>query len=349
MKKLIVGLCCIAPLVVNATCNHRIYYEIVTGSKTGTYYQIGKDLAKYVAPNACINLKVLNSNGSIDNAQKLRSPEYRNVKFAIVQNDVLQELKKMATRNPRIQDLVDNLRVIAPLYNEEIHIIARADSNLTYFSDLRGKRISIGKRRSGTAMTSLLLYKELFGTEMEQTQAVNSDFDNALRDLQNRNIDAIIKVAGQPVNRLSKRMDAGASKYIKLLSYNMNGNSSYYKTVIKASSYPWLKNDIPTLSTKAYLITFNYKNPRERRYIKAFVRSLRQKLPMLQSKSSSANNTPHPKWKQVSDMCGASLPGGWKFYSVVNEVCGISSSRTNTNRRSNSQCSDFERRTGLCD
>ncbi len=38
-------------------CKNTIDYEIITGSKTGTYYQIGKNLAKYVAPNACINLK----------------------------------------------------------------------------------------------------------------------------------------------------------------------------------------------------------------------------------------------------------------------------------------------------
>jgi len=28
----------------------------MTGSKTGTYYKIGKNLVKYVTPNACINL-----------------------------------------------------------------------------------------------------------------------------------------------------------------------------------------------------------------------------------------------------------------------------------------------------
>ena len=79
------------PLIAKAACTgSMINYEIVTGSPTGTYYQIGKNLAKYVAPDACIRLKVLNTNGSVENAKKLRSGKFPNVKFAIVQNDVMQ-------------------------------------------------------------------------------------------------------------------------------------------------------------------------------------------------------------------------------------------------------------------
>ena len=338
------------PLAAQAVCSNRsINYEIVTGSPTGTYYQIGKNLAKYVAPDACIRLKVLNTHGSVDNAKKLRSSKFPNVKFAIVQNDVMQELILEAKTNKNLQDLVDKLRVIAPLYNEEIHVLSKTNSNIKTFADLKDKRISIGPQGSGTAMTSFLLYKELFGDKPDMANLSRDDFDDALRKLERGDIDAIVKVAGQPVSRLSKKMDASASRHIQLLSYDEKNSAhlpviSYYTTEIQSKNYPWLDHNVQTLSTKAFLITFDYRNPRERRYIKSFVESLRNKLPMLQHLATKGNNTPHPKWKQVKDMCGAKLPGGWKFYDVVDEVCGGSTSHF-TNR---SNCTAYEVSLGLC-
>ncbi len=335
-----------------SSCNGaKVTYDISTGSKTGTYYQIGLNLAKYIAPQSCIKLNVLNSNGSMDNVFKLISAN--NIKFAIVQNDVLQELKRLAKiGNKKAKKLVKNLRVITPLYNEEIHIIAKAGSDIKTFANLKGKTISIGKQKSGTAMTSYLLYKELFGTELKN--AKTQKFDDALRDLQRGTVDAIIKVGGQPVLRLSKDMTKDSAKYIKLLSYNekddnQNPIESYYTADIKSSSYPWLEEDVPTLSTKAFLITYNYRNLREKTYIKKFIKSLKDNLPSMQKNATKALDTPHLKWKEVTTECNPALPGGWKYYDGVNEICG-KISRTNETKTSkaSSSCSQRDKALGLC-
>jgi TRAP transporter TAXI family solute receptor len=349
MKKIILSLGIGLPLLLNATCSQYIAYEIATGSKTGTYFQIGKNLAKYIAPDACIKLKVLNTKGSMDNAYKLRSPKYKKLKFAIVQNDVLQELEKFANKgNQKAKNLVDNLRVLIPLYDEEIHIISKVGSGIKDFGDLKGKVLSIGKKKSGTTMTSFLLYKELFDTDLEYFQ--NESFDQALLSLEKGDVDAIIKVAGQPVARMSKQMDKSASKHIQLLSYdernsNHNPITSYYTADIYAKNYPWLNHDTPTLSTKAYLITFNYTNPREKNNIKNFVQSIRKHLSAMQKNATTSQNTPHPKWKQVSDPCTAKLPGGWKFYSAVEEICGGSGASKVSVK---AKCTSYEKSLGLC-
>jgi len=46
--------------------------------------------------------------------------------------------------------LINNIVVIKPLYNEEIHILTRKDSPIKSFSDLKGKKIFAGKPKSGT-------------------------------------------------------------------------------------------------------------------------------------------------------------------------------------------------------
>src|SRR6185312_17508583 len=51
----------------DATQLPRIEYKIVTASERGTYIQIGRDLARFVAPAAGIKLEVLPSAGSAEN------------------------------------------------------------------------------------------------------------------------------------------------------------------------------------------------------------------------------------------------------------------------------------------
>ncbi|MEQ1518261.1 MAG: TAXI family TRAP transporter solute-binding subunit, partial [Usitatibacteraceae bacterium] len=95
-------------------------YKIVTASQKGTYYAIGVDLAKFVAPGADINLEVLPTDGSAANIKLLRYEP--GVKFAVVQADVYQAfLDKAGGGNAEAASIIRPLRVILPLYNTEIH------------------------------------------------------------------------------------------------------------------------------------------------------------------------------------------------------------------------------------
>src|SRR5258707_7689609 len=93
--------------------------KIVTASPRGTYIQIGRDIASIVAPSADIELEVLPSAGSAENVRRLRYEP--GVKFAIVQSDVYQAfLDQAAGGNAEANKIIRPLRVIMPLYNEEI-------------------------------------------------------------------------------------------------------------------------------------------------------------------------------------------------------------------------------------
>ena len=74
-------------------------YKIVTASERGTYIQIGRNLAEFVAPSADIELDALPSAGSAENVKRLRFEP--GVKFALVQSDVYQAfLDQAANGNP---------------------------------------------------------------------------------------------------------------------------------------------------------------------------------------------------------------------------------------------------------
>ena len=91
----------------------QVPYKIVTASARGTYIQIGRDLAKFVAPDAGIDLEAVPSAGSAENVQRLRHEP--GVKFALVQSDVYQAfLDQAAGGNAEAREMIVPLRLIMP-------------------------------------------------------------------------------------------------------------------------------------------------------------------------------------------------------------------------------------------
>ena len=77
-------------------------FKIATADAKGTYFAIGADLAKMVAPAADIELEVMPTDGSAANIKHLRYDQ--GVKFAIVQADVYQAfVERGAGGNARLQ------------------------------------------------------------------------------------------------------------------------------------------------------------------------------------------------------------------------------------------------------
>ncbi len=54
---------------------------------------------------------------------------------------------------------VENLRAVAMLYVDSMHLVARADSGIAAVGDLKGKRVSLGGPDSGTLIDSRLVLK----------------------------------------------------------------------------------------------------------------------------------------------------------------------------------------------
>src|SRR3954469_948467 len=153
-------------------------FKIVTADQRGTYFAIGADLAKLVAPGADIALEVMPTDGSAANIRHLRFDT--GVKFAIVQADVYQAFVERSEHNREAARIIGPLRVILPLYNTEIHYIARADSPLNYLHDLKDAKVNGGLVGSGAAFITHTLYRMMFGSPMPQANATFMPNDEAL-------------------------------------------------------------------------------------------------------------------------------------------------------------------------
>jgi TRAP transporter TAXI family solute receptor len=290
------------------------HYKITTGPERGTYIQIGQDLAKWVAQPIGIDLEVMPSKGSAENVQRMRYEA--GVKLALVQSDVYQAYVDMADAgNADAGTTIRPLRLIMPLYNEEIYFVVRNDSPLKTINEIKDKVISVGLIGSGTAQSATTLYKLMFGTTIPDQNAQHLSNEDALAALIVKKIDVAIVVAGQPA-KLFTDMNPDLLAQIRFLRVDPNApetaraEQTYFPATIRTSSYPnWLKEDVPTFTVKAFLVTYDYGLRDTVGNLNRFADSLCDNFDNLQEHG-------HPKWKQVK-LELPSLGKGWQYYPPV--------------------------------
>ena len=323
-----------------------VEYKIVTADPKGTYYAIGQDLAKYVAPDAGVELPVLPTDGSAANIKHLRYDP--GVKFAIVQADVYQAfIDRAAAGNRDAAAMIGALRVILPLYNTEIHFIARADSPMNYLHEMRDAKINGGLVGSGAAFITHTLYRMMFGRPIpEANDSFLSNAEALAKLISDKSVDVVVVAAGQPAPLIAN-MRPEAQKFIKLLKFDPSHPSAklpltvYTQSVVRAESYPnLLQESFTTVAVGAYLVTYNFATPETSSHLARFARALCSNFPTLQAKG-------HPKWREVS-LSLPKLSPGWTYYSPAARQISACAVPTKPRARAKA-CSAEERILGLCE
>jgi len=323
-------------------------FKIVTASERGTYIQIGRDIATFIAPDANIELEVLPSAGSAENVRRLRFEQ--GVKFALVQSDVYQAfLDQAAGGNTEAGTIIRPLRVIMPLYNEEIYFLVRADSPMNFIHEIRNAKINAGALRSGTALTTATLYRLMYGTTIpEENASFLSNEEALVKLISDKSLDVVAVIAGQPAKLLAD-MKPEARQFIRMLKFDPNHTASkaalktYFPATVRAASYPnLLTEDVSGLAVKAFLVTYDYNLKQTTKYLADFARSLCKNFPELQAKG-------HPKWREV-ELAQPNLGQGWFYYPPMARemrAC-ISAKPQATKALSVKPCSQQEQILGLC-
>ena len=352
MNQFIFGTLLAAGMLCNAsTAAAAVDYKIVTASERGTYIRIGRDLAEFVAPAADIKLEVLPSAGSADNARRLRYEP--GVKLALVQSDVYQSYVDLAAGgNAAARTLIRPLRVIMPLYNEEIHFVVRADSERNFIHEINNAKLNAGEQGSGTALTSATLYRLMFRQALPEASTSYLSNEEALAKLvTDKSVDVVAVVAGQPA-KLFVDMKPESRKLIKLLKFDPNHASSkavletYFQANLRASNYAnLLTTDIAGLAVKAFLVTYEFQRKETGTNLRNMARSLCQNFQALQEKG-------HPKWREV-DLALPELGRGWMYYAPTTRelracIAAKPPLETRVKAQPSKACAQQERILGLC-
>jgi uncharacterized protein len=305
LRKLLAALPLVLLLAVPARAAE-LEKNIMTGGATGTYIKIGRDIAGL--GKACgQTLNVVESAGSLENFSGVRNR--KNTQFGIVQNDVLEYLKTFEANDAEIQQAVRGVRIMFPLYNEEVHVLAKND--IKSMADLSGRKVAVGVKDSGTYLTSSLMLDIL---QVKNVQKVELNPDKALPQLQSGEIDAFFYVAGAPASLFQGDTIDGAKFHLVPIT-EAPLLATYIPAKIEAGTYSFEKQPVDTVAVKAVLMTFDYDKKRNA-YHRDSCKAVADFSNYIITNLDKLQATGHPKWKTV-DL--TAVPPGWKVGVCVKE------------------------------
>jgi len=150
-----------------------------------------------------------------------------------------------------------NLRVIASLYPEAVHLVVARGAGIKRIEDLRGKRVSIDRPGSGTQIDALLILNA-YGITRKDIIGHMVDASHASDMILAGELDAYFMIAGTPSLVIS---DLAARKKIDLIPIGgapanklKTDNNYFVSTKITAGTYEGL-GQVETLSVQALWIT----------------------------------------------------------------------------------------------
>jgi len=239
------------------------FFRIGTGSTAGTYFPIGGLLAAAISNppgshpceegGACgvpgLIAVAQSTEGSVDNVRRIAAGT---LESAPCQADVAHWA---ATGEGRFNASgpVADLRVIASLYPELLHLAARRGAGIRHPADLAGKRVSLDREGSGTRVDALLLL-EAFGVRVDSFEEVPLAAGQAAEALRKGELDAFFLVAGAPVGVMQELAEQQLVELVPLAGEEMTKLTERYPFLmldaIPAGTYQNL-SVTPTLSVSA--------------------------------------------------------------------------------------------------
>lgn len=260
--------------IANNYLKEHDYFGVASGMVGGAYFVLGELIAgvisrpKYSLPcgkgGSCgvDNLVGLNTptSGSVMNLDLISQ---RKLDSGFAQSNMLYWAYS-GTGVFDGQEKRSDLRAIASLYTEYMHVIVRKAANIHKLSDLVGKNVALGTKGSGTLYDAQALLSTV-GITNEQFTPLYLSNTEAITKLKSGEVDAVFAVVGVPAPFLSELMsdeDEDAKNKYAVLSLSPDiiekvlGKALYYlEGEIPEKTYQGQSGKVNTYAVRAVWVT----------------------------------------------------------------------------------------------
>lgn len=179
------------------------FFRIGTGGTGGTYYPIGGLIANAIS-TPTLNASAVATNGSVANVNGIVSGA---LESGFAQADVAH-WAHTGTGLFEGKEKAADLRLIANLYPESIHLVAAKSANIKTVADLKGKRVSLDEPGSGTLVDARIIL-EGYGLSEKDVKADYLKPNQAAEKMRDGGMDAFIFVGGYPTSAITELAAAG--------------------------------------------------------------------------------------------------------------------------------------------
>ncbi|MCB8822471.1 TAXI family TRAP transporter solute-binding subunit [Microvirga rosea] len=204
LAKLGLGLGAAAALGRNALAQAPAFFRIGTGGTAGTYYPVGGLLANAISSPPQLILTAQASNGSVANINSIASGA---LESGFSQADVAY-WAYTGTGLFEGKSKLEDLRLLANLYPESIHLVAAKAANIKSVADLKGKRVSLDEPGSGTLVDARIILNA-WGIKEGDVKADFLKPNQAAEKMRDGGMDAFFFVGGYPTSAITELAATG--------------------------------------------------------------------------------------------------------------------------------------------
>ena len=234
------------------------FVTIGTGGVTGVYYPTGGAICRLVNKNRNkhgIRCSTESTGGSVFNLNTIRAGD---LDMGVAQSDWQYHAYHGSSK---FKDKGANreLRAIFSVHPEPFTVVARVDSGIRNFGDLKGKRVNVGNPGSGQRGTMEVLMKAS-GWKMSDfelaSELKSSEQSMALCD---NKIDAMVFTVGHPSGSITEATTSCNSVLVNVTGSAVDklvAENDFYRTAtIPGGMYNGNPNDIKTFGVGATFVT----------------------------------------------------------------------------------------------
>ncbi len=240
------------------TAGAQSFITIGTGGVTGVYYPTGGAICRLVNKTRKehgIRCSVESTGGSVYNLNTIRAGE---LDMGVAQSD-WQYHAYNGTSQFADQGPFKELRSVFSVHPEPFTVVARSDSGVTDFMDLKGKRVNIGNPGSGQRGTMEVVMEAVGWTKDDFALASELKAAEQSKAVCDNKVDAMVYTVGHPSGSIK---EATTSCDTVLVAVNgpaidklVADNAYYRKAVIPGGMYRGNDNDVVTFGVGATFVS----------------------------------------------------------------------------------------------
>ena len=229
-----------------------------SGVPGGVYYPVGNAICRMFNlddGHQAMSCIAMSSDGSVSNMRRVESGD---AAFGLSQTDVA--LAAFNGEEPFAAVGPDpKLRMIIALYPEAFTVVARADTGIRDFQDLRGKRIGIGTSGVGYNFTRDVILRFYSRTTSAPEQMLEFAPTEQNHALCNNKVDAVIFEAGHPNGLTQEATTDCRARLVRVAGRPIDRllatHPYYIRSIIPGGMYVGNPGDVPTIGTRAVLVS----------------------------------------------------------------------------------------------
>lgn len=234
------------------------YITIGTGGVTGVYYPTGGAICRLVNKTRKehgIRCSVESTGGSVYNLNTIAAGE---LDMGVAQSDwqyhAYNGTSKFEEQGPN-----KDLRAVFSVHPEPFTVVARADSGVKNFEDLKGKRVNVGNPGSGQRGTMEVLMAALGWTMDDFKLASELKSAEQSQALCDNKIDAMVFTVGHPSGSIKEATTSCDSVLVNVAGPAVDklvaDNAYYRKATIPGGMYRGTDVDTQTFGVGATFVT----------------------------------------------------------------------------------------------